>query len=40
MSDGRSPCNLVALDVNGTTIADNGALETAFRDALAPRRSG
>lgn len=35
MSDSRLPCNLVALDMNGTTIADNGAFEAALRDALA-----
>jgi phosphoglycolate phosphatase len=32
--DPRSPCTLVALDMNGTTIADNGAFETALRAGL------
>ncbi|MER6523908.1 HAD family hydrolase [Streptomyces sp. NPDC001508] len=35
MSDVRLPCRLAALDMNGTTIADNGAFETALHAGLA-----
>ncbi|MGA6160669.1 HAD family hydrolase [Stenotrophomonas sp. NPDC087984] len=35
MSDTRLPCELVALDMNGTTITDNGAFEAALHAGLA-----
>lgn len=34
MPDPRIPCTVAALDMNGTTIADNGAFDTALRDGL------